>query len=69
MKLQTKEFGTAREAIAYARAQRRKGLAAVLLDGKPAVIHVADAARLESAGVEFAYLSTAKGKVVTVPVN
>ena len=69
MKLHAKQFETARQAITYARAQRRKGLAAVLLDGKPSVIHVADAARLESAGVEFAYLSTAKGKVVTVPVN
>lgn len=66
MDIRTTEFKTAREAIAHAAA---KDMAAVLLNGKPAVVSRKDAERMETAGVSFAYLCDHKGTVVTVPVN
>jgi len=66
MDIRTTELKTAREAIAHAAA---KDMAAVLMNGIPAVVSRKDAERMETAGVSFAYLCDHKGTVVTVPVN
>jgi len=59
------------EAIQYADAA---GGRAILLGGKPVVVATADAERLETARVEFAYLCDhelpdGSHRIVTVPVN
>jgi len=66
MKNRIAESKTAREAIACAAA---KDMAAVLLNGKPAVVSQKEAERMEVAEVYFAYLYVHEGKVVTIPAN
>ncbi len=50
-------------------AARDKGMAAVLMEGGPAVITKEEAKRLEAEGTSFAYLCIHEGRIVTVPVN
>jgi len=66
MNIHVTEFKTARGAIAHAAA---KDMAAVHLNGRPAVVSRKGAERMEAAGVSFAYLCDHKGKLVTIPVN
>ncbi len=67
------EFPTAGEAIQHTYADPRDGVA-VLLDGRHYVMQKAEAGRLETAGVEFAYLfdhemPDGTFRIITVPVN
>lgn len=66
------DFDTAGEAIQHADASRQGR--AVLIDGRPRVISEADAQRLATAGVEFAYLvdhemPDGERRIMTIPVN
>ena len=60
------QFPTAAEAIRHAKS---RGSKAILVDGRNLVVDEAECLRLQSAGVEFAYLGLVRGRVVTIPVN
>ena len=67
------ELNSAGEALQHANADPRFDTA-LLLDGKPYAMAKREAERLESAGVEFAYLfdhelPDGRSVIMTVPVN
>jgi hypothetical protein len=63
---EVRETATAIDAIREAAARKP---VAIVKGGRYLVIAQDEAARLETAGVEFAYLHECDGRVVTVPVN
>ena len=67
MTIRATNFRTAHEAIQWADASGRG--VAVTVEGHSLVTSRADADRLATAGVEFAYLCGHRGQIVTVPVN
>ena len=72
MRIKGIEFTNAREAIQQAQASQHGK--AITVDGKVLVVEQAEADRLASAGIEFAYLvehqmPDGKHRIMTIPVN